>query len=116
MQIQVTTDHNIGTGEHLIGQVEADVEAALSRFRDRLTRVEVHLGDENAAKFGTNDKRCALEARPRGQKPVGVTHHAATLEAAWNQALHKLANLLEHRFGKLDHHKGGATIRRGDAG
>ncbi len=115
MQIEITTDHNIEFGPHLREEVTADVEARLARFRDRLTRVELHLGDDNGAKAGPADKKCAVEARPAGQKPVGVTHHAASLNAAWRGALRKLEHLLDHRFGKLDHHKGAETIRRNEA-
>lgn len=114
MQIEITTDHNIEFGTHLKDEVSTDVEARLARFRERLTRVEVHLADDNGAKSGPDDKKCAIEARAAGQKPVGVTHHAASLDAAWRGALHKLERLLDHRFGKLDHRKGGATIRHID--
>jgi hypothetical protein len=111
MQIEVTTDSNVQGSAALVRAVEADIDATLARFRDRLTRVEVHLGDENAAKAGGADKRCTLEARPTGQKPVAVTNHASTVDEAWRGALQKLVNLLDRRFGRLDDHKGGATIR-----
>ncbi len=102
MQIEVSTDNNVEGTEELIRRLKAEVQDDLSRFSDRLTRVEVHLGDENAAKSGAADKRCTLEARPAGQPPVAVTNHAATLDEACSGALHKLENLLERRFGRLD--------------
>lgn len=111
MQIEVTTDHNIDGGDDLSRGVQAEVDAALSRFRDRLTRVEVHLADENAGKHGAADKRCTLEARPRGMKPLAVTHHAATLDEARDGALRKLETVLERTFGRLDDRKGRDTIR-----
>jgi hypothetical protein len=114
MQIEVSSDNNVNASERLIHEVEADVDGALARFGDRLTRVEVHLGDENASKGGTADKKCTVEARPAGQDPVAVTNHAATLPEAWRGALQKLTNLLQSRFGKLDDRKGRATIRRDD--
>ncbi len=114
MQIEVSSDNHVNASERLIQEVEADVADALAHFRDRLTRVEVHLGDENATKGGTADKRCVVEARPAGQDPVAVTNHAATLPEAWRGALQKLANLLGRRFGRQDDHKGGPTIRRDD--
>ncbi len=112
MQIEITTDHHIKTGDHLVQEVSTDIETLLARFSDRITRVELHLGDDNGAKSGPADKKCAVEVRPAKQKPVGVTHHASTLEEAWKGALHKVVNLLDHRFGKLDHRKGAPTIRR----
>jgi len=111
MQIQVNTDDNVEGREELIGKVEAEVGATLARFSDQVTRVEVHLGDENAGKSGSADKRCRMEARPAGQQPVAVTHHAATLEEAYDGAAKKLMNLLETKFGRQNDHKGAASIR-----
>ena len=47
MQIITNTDVNIEGNEALSRQVSSVVEAALSRFSDHITRVEVHLSDEN---------------------------------------------------------------------
>ena len=102
MQIEVSTDHNVEGTDDLIRRLKAEVHDGLSRFSDRLTRVEVHLGDENAGKSGAADKRCTLEARPAGQPPIAVTNHAATLDEACSGALHKLENRLERKFGRLD--------------
>ena len=50
--------------DELVQLVEAVVRGALDRFSEQITRVEVHLSDENSdKKFGTDDKRCLLEAR-----------------------------------------------------
>ena len=114
MQVQLNTDDNVEGREELIDKVEAEVAAALSRFADRLTRVEVHLGDENAGKSGAADKRCMMEARPSGQQPVAATHKAATLEEAYEGAAEKLGNLLESKFGRLHDRKGAASIRDND--
>jgi hypothetical protein len=114
MQIQVNSDKNVDGREELVRQVEADVDAALSRFSDHLTRVEVHLGDESAGRSSGADMRCTMEARPAGQQPVAVTHHADTLDEAWRGAAQKLQKLLATKFGRLDNRKGRATIRRGE--
>lgn len=114
MQIEVTTDHNVQGSAALIVQIKADVDSALSRFGDRITRVEAHLADENPNGPGTADKRCTLEARPAGSQPVAVTNHATTVDEAYSGALDKLENLLERRFGRLDDHKGGDTIRQNE--
>lgn len=79
-----------------------------------ITRVQIHLGDENAGKSGAADKRCVMEARPAGRQPVAVTHKAATLEEACDGAAEKLGNLLESKFGRLDDRKGAASIRDND--
>lgn len=50
MQIQVNTDDNVEGRKELTGRIEAEAGATLARFSDQVTRVEVHLGDENAAR------------------------------------------------------------------
>jgi hypothetical protein len=111
MQIQVNTDDNITGREALVARVESDVSAALSRFAESLTRLEVHLGDENAGKAGGADKRCMLEARPAGRPPLSVTHHAPTLEEAWRGAARKLKGMLDGKLGQLHDHKGAPSVR-----
>lgn len=102
MKIQVNTDRNVDGGEALTEMVEAEVNSALANFAARLTRVEVHLGDEDGAKKGVNDKRCMMEARPANMQPVAVTAHENTLEQACREAGRKMASLLESTFGRVD--------------
>jgi hypothetical protein len=112
MKVQINTDDNIQGHEALAGRVEAEVESALSRFRERITRVEVHISDENAVKPGTADKRCLMEARPTGLHPVAVTHQAATIGEAVIGAAKKLRTALGSSLGRQIDHKGGASIRK----
>lgn len=111
MQIQVNTDENIEGRDALTTGVRAVVSATLGQFSGHLTRVEVHISDENAGKSGQRDKRCMMEARPTHQKPVAVTHEAATVDEACAGAAKKLRSLLETHFGKLHDVKGAASIR-----
>ena len=111
MQIQFNTDDGVPGTEGLRAKVEAEVRASLDRFAEDLTRIEIHLTDENQAKGGERDKRCMIEARPRGGAPVAVTHHGASLEEAWEGAADKLERLLESHFGKLTQQKGAPSIR-----
>ncbi len=111
MQVQINTDDNVEGRDALARLVEAEVDATLGRFGGRLTRMEVHLSDENGGRAGAADKRCLMEARPAGRHPVAVTHQAAALEAAYGGAAAKLRNLLESAFGRLDDAKGAASIR-----
>ena len=101
MQIQVHSDHNLKGGEPLSDSVRATVEDALSYVSNRITRVEVHLGDENAGKSGDNDKRCMMEARIEGQPPIAVTEHAETIAQAIDGAADRLVRRLEHTLGRL---------------
>ena len=95
MQIQINTDHNIGGHQAFIARVSGEVESALSRFSAHITRVEVHLSDENSHKNGQADKRCMMEARLEGRQPIAVTHEAATLDQAIGGASDKLTGLIE---------------------
>lgn len=90
MQVHINTDSNIENDEKLTQQVEAVVAGALDRFSDRITRVEVHLSDENSHKFGSNDKRCLMEARLGGLQPIAASHQTATLQQAIDGAAEKL--------------------------
>jgi hypothetical protein len=90
MQIQINTDRNIEGHQALAAHVSSVVESALSQISHHITRVEVHLSDENSDKSGSKDNRCALEARLEGRRPVAVTHQAATLDQAIHGAAEKL--------------------------
>ena len=103
MQIQINTDHNIDGHEALAAQVSEVVESALSLVSDHITRVEVHLSDENGDKRGQSDKRCMLEARMEGRQPIAVTHQAATLVQAVDGAADKLTRLIESTLGRRRH-------------
>lgn len=102
MQIIINSDSSVDADEEVEQQVTDEITTVLARFAGRLTRVEVHLGDENADKPGEADQRCMLEVRPSGQPPLAVTEHAATPPAAWRGAAHKMRNLLETRFARAD--------------
>ena len=65
MQIQVNTDHNTDGREKVTDYVCGVVGHAVGHFSSHITRVEVHLGDENGAKAGVDDKRCMMEALAR---------------------------------------------------
>ncbi|MFK3643305.1 HPF/RaiA family ribosome-associated protein [Pseudomonas protegens] len=101
MQIQVHSDNHIQSSLRMEEWVRSTVESTLERYEEDLTRVVVHLRDENGGKSGPDDMRCQLEARPKGHQPVSVTHKADTLEQALDGATVKLESALEHMFGKL---------------
>ena len=101
MQIQVNSDNHIQSSIRLEEWVRTTIESTLERYEEDLTRIEVHLRDENGDKPGPHDKRCQLEARPKGHQPISVTHKADTLEQAIDGAAEKLEHALEHLYGKL---------------
>lgn len=96
MQIQIhNTDHSLEGREELATHVRAAVELAVGQFRDRITRVEVHLRDQNGDKSGPDDKRCMMEARLEGRQPNAFTHQASTLVDAVEGAADKLRCFVE---------------------
>jgi hypothetical protein len=105
MMIQINTDNNITGREELVQRAEEVVGGTLGRFRDRLSRVEVHLGDENSHKNGTEDQRCMIEARVEGIQPIAVTHHAPTLMEAMVGASDRMKEALDSTLGRLHDRK-----------
>lgn len=102
MQIQINTDSNIEGKELLTQQVEAVVRGTLDRFSKQITRVEVHLSDENSEhKFGAKDKRCLLEVRLAGREPTAVSHQAPNVEEAVDEATQKMKHSLDGTLGRL---------------
>jgi ribosome-associated translation inhibitor RaiA len=101
MQVLVNSDHHIVGGEDLTERVRGVVEGRLERFSERITRVEVHLNDLNSLKLGERDKRCMMEARVGGLKPIAVSHEAPTLTEAIHMAADKLERAVAHTLGKL---------------
>ena len=77
------------------------VEGKLERFDGRITRLEVHLSDLNGRKLGERDKRCMMEARIGGMKPIAVTHEAPTLTEAIHVAADKLERAIGNALGRL---------------
>jgi ribosome-associated translation inhibitor RaiA len=105
MQFQFNSDSSVMGTDNVAERIENQVRAKLARFEDRLTRLEVHVSDENAHKGGADDKACLIEARPRGGKPIGVTEHAADVDRAARKAAGTMAQRLERVLGKESRHK-----------
>ena len=101
MQFQLNTDSTIQGDERLAEVAQTIVTGALGHLTSRLTRVEVHIVDVNAAKGGSDDIRCTIEGRPEGMQPQTVTHSDINVEAALRGGAKKLRALLDSAFGKL---------------
>ena len=101
MQIQINTDKNIDGNSRLVNFYTSELEKELARFDDKITRVEVHFGDENSEKFGKNDKRCLIEVRLAKKEPLAVTEHADTVEKAFHGALKKAKKVMQSTFEKM---------------
>lgn len=106
MDIQINTANNVEGREALTRSLEETVRTKLSRFSERLTRVEVHVGDENGERGAGDDKRCVIEVRPAGREPISVTDQAGSIDQAASGALNKVATALDRTFGRITSRKG----------
>lgn len=106
MIVQVNTSNELDGKESLVAWVTAEVSDDLSRFADRLTRVEVHMNDLNGNKSGARDKRCMLEARPAGHPPLAVSAESESFDQSLHAALKKMRHSLESTLGRIDGQRG----------
>lgn len=90
MKIQFNTDKTIKGEERKAEYFSDIISDELKHFSDHVTRVEVHLSDENGSKDGAKDIRCLLEARIEGKQPIAVSCQADNIEQAVSGATDKL--------------------------
>lgn len=102
MQVQLNSDKNIVGSPGLQEHVQKLLEQELKHVAKEITRVEVHLNDENSAKSGGDDKRCLLEARVARMQPISVEHRASTIDLAINGAAEQLSRAVKSALEKID--------------
>ena len=103
MQIQVNTSNGIENKDTLERWADEQIRQNLSRFGAEVTRVEIHLSDENHVAKSAADKRCVMEARLAHHQPVAVTQDATNIDEAFRGASDKLKRLLDSTLGRLKH-------------
>jgi ribosomal subunit interface protein len=96
MQIQLNPD-NVQVDDTLAHRIDEEVHKALKHHQDRITRVEVHLKDENGPKAGV-DKQCVMEARLAGDDPVTINEQSDDLTKLIHQAAEKLQRAVSKRI------------------
>lgn len=101
MTIQINTDNSLTVHESFGAKLHELLSEELSRFSENITRLEVHLSDENGHKDGQNDKRCMIEARLEGRQPIAVKDLGNTHDLAVIGAIEKLKAVLEKTMGRL---------------
>lgn len=104
MKIQFNTDKNIAGNDRTAEYLSTMITESLQRFSENITRVEVHLSDENSKKEVGDDKRCLLEARVEGMQPIAVTNHSDTIQKSVSGALDKLIVILDKTFERQRNH------------
>lgn len=103
MKIQVNSDNHIDVTAGMIERIEEQLENKLRRFVPHISRIEVHLTDENSSsKSGGDDVRCRLEARLNARDPMIVTDEGTSVMHALNGSVEKLRAALSSVFGKLE--------------
>lgn len=105
MTIQFNTDNTIKWDQRHEEHFHALISKEMKRHSSHITRIEVHLSDENGAKEGVNAIKCLLEARLGGLKPIAVTAHANTEEQAMLGAIDKLNAAVKSTIDRMTDHK-----------
>ncbi len=101
MIIQFNTDKTINGNEKHQDFFTTQVAEELKRFESHITRIEVHISDENGKKQGLNTIRCLLEARLEGRQPIAVSCQEDTTEQAVSGAIDKMKASLETILGRI---------------
>ncbi|MDO5505724.1 MAG: HPF/RaiA family ribosome-associated protein [Pseudoxanthomonas suwonensis] len=106
MKIQLNTDNNVQGDASLQRHAEETVTSILERFADRITRVEVHVHDDNGRdRTGEGlDKHCTIEARLNNMQPLTASDSANDVSSAVTGAARKLQRVIETAVGKLSTH------------
>ncbi len=105
MQFQLNSHNRVSGDAETADQIEALVRGRLEHVSDRLSRVEVHVGDVNGPRGG-DDIRCAVELRPSGMQPISATDEAGSVQAAVVSATDKALSAFNRQVGKQTTRKG----------
>lgn len=100
MIVLINSDKTINTEERKDDYFKSQIEEELERYQSHITRIEVHLKDENGKKDGFNDMTCLLEARLEGRQPIAVSCQADTVELAVSGAIDKIKAAVETILGR----------------
>jgi ribosome-associated translation inhibitor RaiA len=106
MKVQFNTNNTIDGDARLEAFFSDMISKKLNRYDSHITRVEVHISDENGKKEAPNDIKCLLEARFEGRQPIAVSAQEDTIEKAVSASIEKMKAALESVLGRLqDHNK-----------
>jgi len=101
MIVQLNTDNNIHGAAQLESHVTDKINASLKHYENYITRVEVHLTDQNSHKSGKDDIQCKIEARISGLQPIIVMSKNDSKEKALDEAADKMKAALSTVIGKM---------------
>ena len=104
MKVEINTDKTLIGEDRMREYFSSQVRESLKRYQSYITRVTIHLKDENGNKDGLNDMSCNLEARLKGRKPIAVTCRADTVELALSGAVDKMETVVKTIVGRIKNH------------
>lgn len=93
---------DIESSQALIDHSNDAVESALRHMTEKVTRVEIHLRDDNSSKSAADDKRCTMEARIAGEKPLAVEYASDDLYKSISEAAGKLGRAVKTKLDRRD--------------
>ena len=97
----MNSDNQVDLNEDSIEHWRSEITTSLERFNDWITRVEVHVTDENSkSKEGTDDIRCLIEARPANKQPVSVEVRGSSAEHAISDGIKTMQRRLSAMVDK----------------
>lgn len=101
MTIQFNTDKTIDGSQRQQEYFKTKISQNLERFASHITRIEVHLRDENGDKEGLHDLSCTMEARLQGKQPMVVHSKGNNLEKVVSASIEKMTTSLNKVIGKM---------------
>ncbi len=101
MKIQFNTDKTVNGDADNQAYFSEMISKKLDRYDAHITRIEVHISDENGKKDGPNDIKCLLEARFEGKQPVTVSAQEDTMIKAVAASIDKMKAALDTVLGKI---------------
>ena len=104
MQIQINFG-DVDSSPSLEKAVHDQVEKHLHYVQDHVTRMEVHLKDENAGKSGAHDKHVTMEARIANAAPIAVSATGEDMYAVIADTAGKIGRAVKTKLDK-DHSRG----------
>lgn len=104
MIVQYNTDKAINGSEEKQDYYRDLIKKKLKKYQSHISKIIVHVADENGPKNGNNDMRCLIEARVEGYQPIAASDHANSVEHAVVGAVHKLIASLDKIFENIKNH------------
>lgn len=101
MLILINTDKTINGDKNHQDFFSSQIKVELERYHSHITRIVVHLKDENGNKDGLNDMSCMIEARLKGRQPIAVTSKENTIELAVTSSIDKIKTSIETILGRV---------------